>query len=462
VYETNRSARVQGLQTARRWPDCDWQRAGFVSAGACVMAKVGGSGPKRSRVVIARRSTVTRSHREEAGRAAAYEEAVRLNGSGRGTYEVTDLQVLWPTNLAEPDPPLRPLIRGIAERGTFGPLGGKHKTLKSHTMNAFAVAVAAGVPAFGLTKWAVPEALPIVILDGESGKKGIKRRLRRIAREMYGIEDIGSLPVVVLSGIAEMNAAGLRNQLGEVVSQIERRFNARPGLVALDALYNFHPKDIEVGNVYARGPMLSDFQHMIQEVVGPDCVLWVVDHFRKDSRTLDLDEYQQSGMSQWADSWVNLEHQKDPDLNGNHFWLNIQVGSRSGYGGLYEIEWDLGPFDDEAMEPEREMTWEVRQVPVHKRETRRSGRNEGVPDEEIERRIFELVDSGDYNKTKLREAIGGRSTKVGETINRLVTQRLLFVERAEGRDAAGKRMPIEVLRRAGKLSSGSRRRDVGS
>ena len=357
-----------------------------------------------------------------------------------------NLKLFRPAELAEKLPPVRPLIRGIAARGTFGPFGGKHKTLKSYSADGFALAVAGGKPAFGFPAWGVPEALPVLKFAGEGGSLN-RRRLQRIAAEVYSIEDIATIPMYLIDGVAGMNSDELIDSLTDAVEEIKKAHKVPPGLVYVDSLYNYHDPNIEVSNIYERGRMLSDFQHTLHRIAGPDCVLWLVDHFRKVTRGLDLDEYQQSGMGAWADSWWNAEHREEGDLDNQMFKLNVEVGSRHGYAGLYEVDFDLGPFDEAEMEWERPMQVEVRRVREHARKSSGSGKS----DADIERGIYELVDNGGkYTKSQLKTKVSGTNARVQEVIEKLIQDRHLTLKK-ENRQEHNRTFEREFVVRVGKL-----------
>jgi AAA domain len=239
-----------------------------------------------------------------------------------------------PAAMAEKPKPLVPLIEGVAIAGSFGPFGGREKTLKSYLACGFAIALAAGKPAFGFARWHVRDARPALVCSGEGGIDLSRRRCQRIARDLYGIDDISAIPLYFIEGVADM--------LGDefaVAVQASRDAIAGDGhgdvaLLVLDSLYNYHPEKVEVSNLYARGQMLSAWQHAMHDLLGQQCTLWVVDHFRKSSRGTTLEEYQQAGMGAWADSWFNIEHRQTEDLENNAYWLNVTVGSRLGLAGL--------------------------------------------------------------------------------------------------------------------------------
>jgi len=339
------------------------------------------------------------------------------------------LRLYTPNDLALAPQRPAPLIRGVVSEGAYGPFGGMEKTLKSICSFAGGIALASGEDMLGFSRWSVPNAKPVLIFAGEGGWDLAHWRVRRIAHDIYGITDVAKIPLYIMEGVDEMN--------GEYFHQRTRDYVAaygKPGLVILDSLYNFHDTGVEVSNLYARGGMLSRFQHFVQRECGRGCGLWVVDHFRKSARGTGLEEYQQAGMSQWADSWWNTAHRQPPDLDHNQFWLNVSIGSRHGYGGLYEIDVDEGPFDDDLNDWLRPMTATVRRVASHEK-TRDGGADRKMSDTEIDGAIVELAESGHYTKTDIKENVRAGNSRVHARLRKLLDSAQLKVvsERRDGR-----------------------------
>ena len=356
----------------------------------------------------------------------------------RGQTHHGTLTIHTPAQLAEAPPPTTPLIRGVIAEGSYGPFGGKEKTLKSICADAGCIALASGKPMLGYERWSVPEPKTVLKFAGEGGIDLAKRRLQRIAKDIYAIGDISTIPLYVVEGTAELNSDYFRDKTMEFVVKF-----GRPALVDIDSLYNFHDGDVEVTNLYARGRMLSDYQHFMQRECGPACALWVIDHFRKAANSIDLDEYMQSGMAQWADSWWNAEHRQEPDLDQNRFWLNVKIGSRHPYGGLYEIDIDEGPYDEDVMAWLRPMTAHVERVGSHTK----SATESKMPTGEIDAAIVRLAENGQHTKTDIKELVGAGSSRVYTRLIKLLNQQQLKLVK-EVKD--GRR--TDIVRPHGKVS----------
>src|SRR5271166_57455 len=264
------------------------------------------------------------------------------------------LPILSAADLAVPVPKMEWLIHGLWPLGSHGPIAGRKKTIKSYTTLAMAIAVASGEDAFGNPDWYVPRRRAVVIYAGEGGERLIRSRLQRIARDMYGIDDISTLRMVVLPGHAQFDTGAFT---GYLFRAIDDYLDGRPpGLVIVDSVYNYHPsgQDVQVSNVYDRGPMFSRQSDLIYRECGQRSVLWLVDHFKATGNgQLDLDSISQTGMAEFADTWWLQGHRSGmkPDPDKGKFYLNVEVGSRQDWPGTaLELDWDIGTYSKELGE----------------------------------------------------------------------------------------------------------------
>lgn len=234
------------------------------------------------------------------------------------------------SELAAPVEPMRWLIRGIWPERSAGVLAGDKKSLKTWNLQALALAVASGRALFD--KYHVTSPGPVLYLSGEGGLSTFANR-HQVLAERYGITDrLSDLKFGADFGVGTLGEAEFTDAVKRHLDELQ------PKLVILDPLYAYHPRDVEVQNVYARGPMLAG----LRELIGGESALIVGDHFNKTAgKGLDLDNIAQAGMGQWADSWILQKHREIPNLDGGKFWLEVQTGSRRGGGKHLEIDWAL-------------------------------------------------------------------------------------------------------------------------
>jgi AAA domain len=265
----------------------------------------------------------------------------KINGIDAGSWR-------WETgtDLTGPEAPMRWLVKGLWADGSHGAIAGEEKTLKSYIGATIAVAVAAGVAAFG--RWEVPEPGPVLMLVGEGGIRPFRRRLRRIARA-YGV-DLADIPLYVTSAVAPLDSAEFREQLAAMLTAV------RPRLVVLDPLYAYHPANVAASDLYARGPVLAALAALVTD---SGAALMVVDHFNKSGSGTNLARISQAGMKEWVDSWVLVEHAGPPDVAGGRFRLGLTIGSRQWGGGEYALAYEVGAFNEDQGEHEGEIVWVV-------------------------------------------------------------------------------------------------------
>ena len=348
-------------------------------------------------------------------------------------------RLIRPSELAEPVEPMEWLIRGIWPLGSFGPLGGAKKTLKTYIASVLAIAVASGRPAFNNPEWAVPEARPVIYYGGEGGREMHKRRLQRIARDVYGISDLGTLPLYLVTDIGPFDRPEFWEALRRNVREVNatRRKRTKVGLVVLDSLYNYHPADVEVSNLYERGRLLAGLS---APLVDRGIALWVVDHFNKTGSGIDLDRLAQSGMSAWADSWMLFEHAAgSPDVPNGAFSISTGIGSRQWGGEDWTLHLDIGPFDKETGGYLTAM-----KVEAHQGITKRgSGSAAGDPD--VAGSILKFI-TGHPNQTRTdvvkhtKAACGVGQTRVDDEFDTLVASARIRVVKGPHRE--GNRTPI--------------------
>lgn len=324
--------------------------------------------------------------------------------------------ILTAKDLAQPVPRMEWLVRGFWPLGSHGPIGGPKKTLKSYLADAEAIAVASGLPVLGNDEWKIPEPTQVIIFAGEGGVNPLRRRLHRIARDLYGINrrNFANLPLIVLPGIAHFDSPEFRRYLADAIETADAVTDTP--LIIVDSVYNYHPPEsgVSVANLYARGQMFGRLSHLVYQVAGEYASLQLVDHFRKTGNgALDLDSISQSGMAEFADTWLLVNNRLDPDPDNGKFWTRAEFGSRQDWPGAgWEIDWNIGRYDVDTGEWSDPITVDFRSCG-----RARSGQAaETVSDGEIAGAIREYVRAhpDGCSKTQARTAIKGELA-IGQT-----------------------------------------------
>ncbi|MDV7088670.1 AAA family ATPase [Rhodococcus opacus] len=315
--------------------------------------------------------------------------------------------------LAQPVPPMEWLVQGMWPRNSFGPAGGEKKTLKTYNLLSMSVAVASGERMFGEFEVASPG--PVLYYVGEGGLEPFQRRLQAIARA-YGVE-LADLPIEAVFDLGSLSEP-------EFVDALHRNLDElQPELVVIDPLYAYHPPGIEAQNLYERGRMLAE----LSAAVAGEAALVVADHFKKSGgHELDLDSIGQSGMAQWADSWMLQRHCKRPDLTTGEFQLEVEFGSRQWGGSRWNIDWTIPTFEAKAAE----LDWSVRRGAE-------SAGDKAARADRVEGRILPALRDHPFEMTrsKLAEAVGGNRKAALGAIDKLVASGRIeerYVEQKEG------------------------------
>lgn len=280
------------------------------------------------------------------------------------------------------------LVKGLLPEGSQSVTGGEKKSLKSYFDTMVNVGLAAGVPILG--RFEVPAARPVKVYVGEGGRQPYARRLERVARAM-GVTLDSSIPLYVQFETAPI--------LHKTFREWQETDLERLGLgrMSLDPLYPFHGA-VNASNLYERGAMLNAYSEPCTLTgVSPN----IVDHFKKTGDGRGLDRLAQAGMAEWADSWILLTHREPPQVEAGRFKLLLEVGSRQWGGREWDLDLELGRFDEDRCDHVGEISWNV--TPHVERERGRAGW------EATERNIRAVLDEHpfEHTQTQIASLVGG-------------------------------------------------------
>lgn len=337
----------------------------------------------------------------------------------------------------EPEPTVF-LVDGVLTAGTYGPLGGEKKTLKSYTMDALMLSVASGKDFLG--HFPVSHSGPVVSFIGEGGTKPYRRRRNRLAYTM-GIspEELDELPIWTTFDTHPIGSKEFTDDIKRVLDQVQ------PLLIGVDSLYNFHPSDIKnAGDMYERGRMLSD----LSDLVKGEATLILADHFRKTGTSdLDLDSIAQAGMGPWADSWLLQQHREQarPDLG--QFWLRSQFGSREWGAAEYEIDWNIGRFDVVTGQFDGPIAYSVKPVDFTAGR-KRSGSGESMDD--LGAVILQIIDDKPFelSKTDVLAVVGGDAARRRKAFATLEEAGVIVVKNVPTKTADGREVGLPRVGRS--------------
>jgi hypothetical protein len=255
---------------------------------------------------------------------------------------------LWtPEDLIANNVPPVWTVKGLVIHPTYGFLAGAEKSLKSYLAQIIAVGVAAGAPVLG--QFAVPKAVPVLMMCGEGGQIPYTRRLLRIA-DAYGV-NLADLPLFSTTDVASVMSDVFRTSFARNLKEVG------PGLTVIEPFYAFHGSASEGKMLAVEGDMLTWMSHTALE---HGSSLIVGNHYNQTGTGSGLRRITGVGPAEWSDSWWIVE--KDDgrsDVATGHFELALEVGSRQWGGTSWDVVIDIGPFNDDTMDNEGDITWTV-------------------------------------------------------------------------------------------------------
>jgi hypothetical protein len=233
------------------------------------------------------------------------------------------------------------VVRGWLVAGSYGMLAGPEKSLKTWIAVFESLAIATGKPLFG--RFEVVKPGPVLFFTGEGTAGLLWSRLRHAARGM-GIEDadFDALPIRVCDDVGPLTGAAFQQTLAHEIATRE------PVLTIIDPLYTYVAADADAGNLFSMGSFLVAASSVTSEA---GVALKIGHHLRKSAgEHPTLADVTQSGSREWVSAWQLVSHREPPDLERGIFKLRLGVGSRVGFGGVWELDIVLGPFDEDTLQ----------------------------------------------------------------------------------------------------------------
>jgi hypothetical protein len=312
---------------------------------------------------------------------------------------------------------------GLMAHPTFGFIAGELKTLKT-TMVAFAaLALASGKPVFN--QFPVEKPLRVLVLVGENDEPSYATELERIGKWM-GLTpaDIAKLPLALTFETADVDTA--RFQLS--IDHALRKY--RPDVVFLDPLYAYHgDEEVEITNLYSRAPVLRQFYEPCK---AHGVSLWLVDHFNQTGSGLHLKRITQAGAGEVADSWWLLRHRQAPDLHNGDHWLQMDVGSRKWGGWSWDLDVNLGVFNEDTFMREGDVRLAVRK---HKDD----GKGEENKTMRRIREALEDVEEFTLTRQQVKNVVRGNADAFEKAWDRMCGAGRLEMKKAARKEGGGSR-----------------------
>lgn len=329
----------------------------------------------------------------------------------------TDLFRRWTAaELVDSDLTFNWLARGALTSGTYGMTAGELKTLKSHVGAFLDVAVASGTALFD--RFAVESPGPVLKYVGEGGRIPHTRLLSRVAEAM-GVT-LRDLPIVVSYDVAPILSDRFTESLTRDLHEIE------PVLFSLDPYYAFHGARTDSRNLHEEGGLLTAVSGPCVEA-GVTC--WITNHFNQTGSGNGLTRITQAGSGEWADSWWLVSHRDPADVAHGRFKLRLDIGSRQWGGSSWDLDLNVGAFDDHLNGHDGPITWDIRRADASD-----TGSTRG--------RVLAAVQEqpGEHTKEDLAKRAGGKLVDARKLIDRIETEGLIWPQLVQGKRSDGRSM----------------------
>jgi hypothetical protein len=346
------------------------------------------------------------------------------------------------------------LVQRVLVRHQPAVVGGPKKTLKTSTLVDLAVSLATATPFLG--RFDVYKRHRIVIISGESGEAVLQECGRRVcAARDVNPEELSIWWDFRLPQIANPIH---RASLSAGLKKLEAR------VVVIDPLYlalltGANADDVEAGNLYKMGPLLSE---MCRTCLDAGATPILSHHSKKGTgktyEPLDLDDLSFAGIAEFARQWI-LENRRepfDPNTGSSKLWLS--VGGSAGQSGCWAVDVEEGILRDDFTGRKWEVTVHTATDARHFENVAKEQRAEAAKQKrnrDVEAKLLDAIDKFDPDRkgvsfTKVRDAAGLSGTKANRALQHLIMdgilEEIIGFETVVGNGAIRK---VQGVRRAG-------------
>jgi replicative DNA helicase len=291
-----------------------------------------------------------------------------------------------------------------------------------------AISLGSGTPFLG--KFAVPEVTRTLIISGESGGAVLKDTARRICAAK-GI-DLEGLAVNWSFDLPELASPLHLRALGEAI----RRAGVK--VVFIDPVYlallsGAHGAKKEAASIFDMGPLFRSVDKAAREAGATPVLLHHANRRIERGKPMELSDLAFAGLPEFAAQWFLL-NRREPFLGDGLHKLTLNVGGRSGQGGLFNVDINEGQMDEDFRGRRFEVSveratqaWADERTEKDQRKKDGLARQNQEEEESFLRGIGSLLRDNDemrrlgwVGQRKLRDRVQMSKEKFGKTLSRLV------------------------------------------
>lgn len=237
------------------------------------------------------------------------------------------------------------LVRQILVAGQPAVIGGPKKSMKTSIAVDLAISLGTGTPFLGT--FAVPKAVRVALLSGESGGAALQDTARRICAAREERLDGGCR----VHWSLDLPRLGSRRDLSSLRRALERH---KVKVVIIDPLYLCllgGSRTLSAANIFEVGPLLG---RAGRACLDAGAMPVFVHHSTKEGgrkasrgKPFDLDDLAFVGAAEYARQWLLLARCEPYRPGSGRHRLILDVGGSAGHSGRYAVDIDEGVLRDD-------------------------------------------------------------------------------------------------------------------
>lgn len=282
------------------------------------------------------------------------------------------------------------LVKGVLAEGQPCIVGAPQKSMKTNLCALdLGISLAFGTRFCG--HFDVPEAVPTMILSGESGGFTLQRNMREIclARNI-----LPSSPVPLYWGfkLPQLSRTDHLAALGDTIAEKSIK------VAIIDPAYLCvlsGAQGRQASNLFDMGSVLQGLTELGQET---GCTIVMLHHFKKSMNPMErfgmpeLSDLSMSGFAEWARQWILLNRREryEPGSGIHRLWMAI--GGSAGHGGNWSLDIDEGVMDEEFHGRKWDVTVSLASEAIEQQEARKASAKNQKSDRAFDERRQKVLD----------------------------------------------------------------------